>query len=340
MARIPASLPALAVATVLAAFAVAVPAAWAQSDLQTILNRIDRMQNELTTLQRDYYRAGAPAAPAGNGSSGGSLSPAALARFDARLAALEAQLRELTGRVEEQGFRNRQLQERMEKFASDTEFRLKQIEERAAPAAEAAAASPAAGQVAASPTATSPAAASQGAVNLRPPPAQLAGPPPANVNPDLAPRTLGQIRPGDVQAPPQQAAATPAAAISPKERYEAAYNILVAQDFERAEAAFKEFLQLHPGDALAGNAQYWLGETYYVRKDYQNAAVTFAEGYQKYAKSPKAPDNLLKLGMALAQLNRRQDACTAYSQLAAQFPNANAAIKKRANEERARLKCG
>ena len=75
----------------------------------------------------------------------------------------------------------------------------------------------------------------------------------------------------------------------------------------------RSFIQRYPNDSLAGNAQYWLGETYYVRKDYNNAAAVFAEGYQKYPKGGKAADNLLKLGMALGQLGQKTDACRAPS---------------------------
>src|SRR5262249_54094221 len=82
-----------------------------------------------------------------------------------------------------------------------------------------------------------------------------------------------------------------------------------------AEAALRAFVAQHPNDPLAGNAQYWLGETYYVRKDYRQAAVAFAEGYQKYPTNSKAPDNLLKLGLALAQIGEKADACEALSQL-------------------------
>jgi TolA-binding protein len=58
-----------------------------------------------------------------------------------------------------------------------------------------------------------------------------------------------------------------------------------------------------------------LGETFYVRNDFKNAAVAFAEGYQKYPNSQKAPDNLLKLAMALGQQGQQQNACVALSQL-------------------------
>ena len=92
-------------------------------------------------------------------------------------------------------------------------------------------------------------------------------------------------------------------------------------------------------DVLAGNAQYWLGETYYAQSDYKNAAIAFAEGYQKYPKSSKAPDNLLKLGMSLGQTGRKADACTAFKQLNAQFPNASGAIKDRTARAQQRYGC-
>ena len=70
-----------------------------------------------------------------------------------------------------------------------------------------------------------------------------------------------------------------------------------------------------------------------------NAARAFAEGYQKYPDSGKAPDNLLKLGMSLGEIGSKSDACTALGQLDTQFPGAPANIKERATSERQRLGC-
>ncbi len=95
----------------------------------------------------------------------------------------------------------------------------------------------------------------------------------------------------------------------------------------------------HPEDPLAGNAKYWLGETFYVRGDFRNAAVTFAEGFQRYPDSTKAPDNLLKLGMSLAQLEKKDDACGAFGELLKRYPDATASILQRATRERERLGC-
>ena len=84
----------------------------------------------------------------------------------------------------------------------------------------------------------------------------------------------------------------------------------------------RNFIQAHPDHELSGNAQYWLGETYYVRKNYEDAVVAYLEGYQKYPKNQKAPDNLLKLGMSLANLGKKQEACATFTQLRQKFPKA------------------
>jgi len=67
--------------------------------------------------------------------------------------------------------------------------------------------------------------------------------------------------------------------------------------------------------------------------------VAFAEGVQKFPKSSKGPDTLLKLGMSLAQLNQVRDACATLGLLGSQYPEAAGAIKSRAQQERTRLKC-
>ena len=117
---------------------------------------------------------------------------------------------------------------------------------------------------------------------------------------------------------------------TPREQYEYATNLIQRGQYDQAEVALKSFVQQHPKDALTGNAQYWLGETYYVRNDFKSAAVAFAEGYQKYPESQKAPDNLLKLAMALGQQGQKENACVALRQLEKRYPEASANVKDRA----------
>lgn len=126
---------------------------------------------------------------------------------------------------------------------------------------------------------------------------------------------------------------------TPKQQYDYAFDFLKRQDYARAEAAFREFLKNHAKDPLAGNAQYWLGETHYVRGDYQKAAVEFMNGYQNYPKSNKAPDNLLKLGMAMANIGQTQGACTAFGRLGKEYPDAGDQIQRSVQQERRKLKC-
>ena len=109
--------------------------------------------------------------------------------------------------------------------------------------------------------------------------------------------------------------------------------------YDQAEVALKSFIQQHPKDGLTGNAQYWLGETYYVRNDFKNAAVAFAEGYQKYPDSQKAPDNLLKLAMALGQQGQKENACVALRQLEKRYPEASANVKDRATRAKKNYSC-
>jgi tol-pal system protein YbgF len=107
-----------------------------------------------------------------------------------------------------------------------------------------------------------------------------------------------------------------------------------------AERGFKAFLQSNPKHALAGNAQYWLGESYYARRDYQNAMAAFAEGYKVYKASPKGPDNLLKLGITLAVLGRKADACAVFAKFNQDYPRATDLQKRRIDQERQKNGCG
>ena len=156
----------------------------------------------------------------------------------------------------------------------------------------------------------------------------------------------GGARPGGAPAarPPGQAAApagaAPAAAASADQLYDDAFKKLQEGDYAGAERGFKTFVQRNPQNKLAGNAQYWLGETYYARRDYQNAMTAFAEGYKNYRTSQKGPDNLLKLGITLSALNRKQDACAMFARFGQDYPRATDLQKRRIDQERQKNGCG
>lgn len=133
--------------------------------------------------------------------------------------------------------------------------------------------------------------------------------------------------------PPTQGDATA------KAHYERAYSFLLQQDYTAAQASFEDFLARYPSEQLAGNAQYWLGETLFVRARYKPAAEAFLKGYQTYAGSPKAPDSLLKLAMSLNRLGQKDAACGSFTELDRRYPNAAAHIRNRAGAERRRAGC-
>ncbi len=126
---------------------------------------------------------------------------------------------------------------------------------------------------------------------------------------------------------------------SAKQDYDTAYGHLLRQDYGAAEASFEEFLKAYPNDPRAGDAQYWLGETHFVRGSYKPAASAFLKGYQTYAKSNKAPDSLLKLAMSLDRLGQKDAACSSFGELVSRFPDAPAHVKEKAASEQRRLKC-
>ncbi|WP_245183674.1 tol-pal system protein YbgF [Haematospirillum sp. H1815] len=134
-------------------------------------------------------------------------------------------------------------------------------------------------------------------------------------------------------------ASAPSEPMDPGQKYTRAFNLLRTNDYPAAQVAFQDFIKENPGHDLAGNAQYWLGETFYVRGNYKQAAVSFLDGYKKYPKSTKAPDNLLKLGLTMGKLGQNKEACAALGKLKAEYPAAPDAIKRRLGSEKERLKC-
>jgi tol-pal system protein YbgF len=121
--------------------------------------------------------------------------------------------------------------------------------------------------------------------------------------------------------------------------YQQGYGALLQKDYAGAEGAFRQLLNAYPKDPLAGDAQYWIGETYYVRGQYKNAADALLKGYKTYKSGQKAPDTLLKLGMALAALGQKDAACSTFNELKAKYPGAPDHIADEAKAERKKAGC-
>ena len=241
--------------------------------------------------------------------AGLAAAPASPPGAEARFADLEEQLRQLTDQVERATFNQRRLDETLSLAIRDIEERLAAVETAAAPA-------------------------------VRPPPGATA--PPAAED---APQPGGT--PAPVAAAPAPGDAPPTAAppppllpeTTPEEEYEAAFALLQRADYTAAEAALRDFVARRPDHDLAGNAWYWLGETHYARRDYERAAVAFARGYRGFPAGRKAPDNLLKLGMAWAALGQTGDACATFAKLRDEHGDAPALLLDRLTGESARAGC-
>jgi len=129
-----------------------------------------------------------------------------------------------------------------------------------------------------------------------------------------------------VAAPGDAGAADSAAPASDdKAAYQAAFGLLKDGQYDRAIAAFQKFLVAYPGSSLADNAQYWLGEAYYVNKSFPEAQAAFQRVVDKYPQSRKRPDALLKIGFCQYESKQWDLAKATLSQVTTQFADTPAA---------------
>jgi tol-pal system protein YbgF len=107
--------------------------------------------------------------------------------------------------------------------------------------------------------------------------------------------------------------------------YARAFDALKSTDYASAITRFRDFLRTYAQSQLAGNAQYWLGEAYYVTHDYDNAAAAFRAVGEQYPQSPKVPDALLKLALTQIDQKKLTDARSTLKQVVQRFPGTDAA---------------
>lgn len=310
----------------------AAPPASAQSDTRALYDRIDRLERDIGVMNQQMSRgAGAggptvirsPALGGGSAAEAGSAAPAAM--YD-RLDQLEEQIRQLTGKLEEANYKATQAIKQLERFQADVDLRFKDL----AAAAPQATQSPPPGATTAS-----------GAPVLIPPRGLGVGGNSAEGHgPAPGPQSLGSMPEKELKR--ATAAAQPAPPQPPKDAqgaYDEAYQSAQRGDYAAAEAGFKAFLQQYPSHQLAGNASYWMGDIAFVRKDFTNAAILFADSYKRYPKHTKAPDMLYKLGASFSQLGKTKEACKAYHLLLAEHPDMPDRLKRAASSERQKLSC-
>jgi tol-pal system protein YbgF len=220
--------------------------------------------------------------------------------YEDRISQLEQQNRQLTGKIEQLSYDIQQLKERLDRQQSDNYT----------------AASPA------NRTASYPYAQPQIQVQ-QVQPVDQSGMAPSDRAPP--PHTLGQL--------------ASRGAGSADALYEDAFSDISGQKYDSAAEKFQQFMTEYPTHPLASNAQYWLAETFFARGDFKQSAKLFAQGYQDYPQGTKAAASLLKLGMSLSRLGKKDDACLSFAQLKKEFPGGQTPEIRKADEEMKTLGC-
>jgi tol-pal system protein YbgF len=152
------------------------------------------------------------------------------------------------------------------------------------------------------------------------------------VSPDTSVVPPGETLPGEPPAlpPATSGTATPTAPsatpeINPEEVYDAAYRDVSRGSYALAITGFQEFLRLFPDHALADNAQYWIGECYYVQNDPTRALEEFRKVLDVYPEGDKAPAAYLKLGYTALKLNNTNEARRYFDELIQKYPRSEEA---------------
>ena len=125
--------------------------------------------------------------------------------------------------------------------------------------------------------------------------------------------------------------------LSPEDHFQLAFDQIRGKKYEEAKFSLKTFIDQNPNNQLSGSAHYWLGELYILNKDFREAALIFAEGYQIYPKSIKAPNMLYKLSETLLEIGKNQEACNTLSKLSKDFPNHK--ITKKSEKKHLEMSC-
>jgi len=128
--------------------------------------------------------------------------------------------------------------------------------------------------------------------------------------------------------PAAASSASKAAAANPateQQEYDAAFALIKQGYYDRAGKAFQQFITRYPNSTLADNAQYWIGETYYVVRNFRGAIDEYNKVVERYPSSDKAPDALLKIGYSQYELGQIDKARVTLSQVIARYPNTGVA---------------
>ena len=290
-----------------------------QDKMNELIDRLEKIQKDIQTLEKAVYSKNA-ALPSDN-----VVVNEALTRQLAKISELEKQIQEMTSKFEENNYKVQQLSDRLNKVSNDNQFRLQQLENNKAISEKISAPKEVIVEKA-------PVVVKKNENNIL-----------NSEEIDIEKNVIEEKKVQSDNIKLKEKDNKPKTKILPKvsiaEQYKYATNIMKSGDFEKAEIAFKEFVDTHSKHELAGSAQFWYAETFYIRQLYDDAAAAFLEGYQKYPNSPKAPENLLKLGVTLAELGEIEQGCKMIVNLKKAYPKTDASILQKSSYEKKRFNC-
>ena len=133
------------------------------------------------------------------------------------------------------------------------------------------------------------------------------------------------------------AAGDPAAA---QAAYDVAFKAIRAGNYVEASREFRSFIQQYPNHALAPNAWYWLGESYYATTNYPVALESFQQLLSQFPQSDKAPDALLKVGYSQLELKQTAAAKATLTKVTTKYPGSKVASLAQERLQRLQLQSG
>ncbi len=223
-----------------------------------------------------------------------------------RLQNLEQQVRDLQGQIEQLQHQQQESDQRQKDQYVDLDSRLSRLEGKPLGAAPASTVNPASSLSTGAPI-----------------------PAPAGSATVMPPSTAAAPVPSPALAAAAVPAAVPAAPVNPaaaeQTAYDHAFQALRDGDYAESARRFRAFMARYPGSTLAPNADYWLGESYYVTQNFQVSLQTFQSLLARYPGSPKAPDALLKVGYCQYELKQWAAARTTLESVIAKYPNTTVA---------------
>ncbi len=331
------------IGSMVAAFIALSPVANARTETAVLRSQIEILRTKFSTLHTQFQELQRHVFTGQGGESStqatASSSPVndniaqRLAILESRLGKLEDnELRQIKGQFDEMRNLINRMDARLEKLVADVDFRLTALE--AAPPAAMSGNAPA--QDVAS-------AGDGGLTSTGGASSEVDGG--SGYEPSGAPRILGTIPLEDGTKEPlePEPGQTARASILPdgtaEERYKYAFGLLRKAQYDEADQVLAAFIEVHGDHPLAENASYWRGESFYARKMFGDAARLYATNLQRYPEGNKALDNMVKLGMALANLERTKEACRAFTELDRKFPDMPANVRQAADRGRNAARC-